>query len=158
MAQEGDERPDGVPVDRQRRQDRQWRQAHEPAHRALNLKDVFAGQGGDHHQNSGLTPEAIAQAKPQWVIVMDRDAAVEPEDGSKPQLASAVFAAQDAFKNTEFTTKNQIVYSTRVSTCVKASALRRELRHDRQDHGRPEVVLWSPRSTHHRRHPHRCRR
>ncbi|QRY62651.1 ABC transporter substrate-binding protein [Gordonia sp. PDNC005] len=81
-----------------------------PLTEPLDVKDVFAGQGGDHHQNSGLTPEAIAQANPQWVIVMDRDAAVEPEDGSKPQPASAVFAAQDAFKNTEFTTKNQIVY------------------------------------------------
>ncbi len=76
----------------------------------LNVKDVFAGQAGDHHQNSGLTPEAIAQANPQWVIVMDRDAAVEPEDGSVPKPASAVFAAQDAFKNTEFMTRNQLVY------------------------------------------------
>lgn len=76
----------------------------------LNLKDVFAGEAGDHHQNSGLTPEAIAQANPQWVIVMDRDAAVEAEGGGKPKTAEEVFKAQDAFRGLEFMTKNQIVY------------------------------------------------
>lgn len=76
----------------------------------LNVKDVFGGAGGDLHQNSGLTPEAIAQANPEWVLVMDRDAAVKPENGEKPKPAQQVFAAQEAFKGTTFTDKNQIVY------------------------------------------------
>lgn len=76
----------------------------------LNLKDVFGGQAGDHHTNSGLTPEAIAQANPQWVIVMDRDAAVEPTDGSKPQTAAQVFKAQQAFAGVEFQQKDRIFY------------------------------------------------
>ncbi|KXO89532.1 ABC transporter substrate-binding protein [Tsukamurella pseudospumae] len=76
----------------------------------LNLKDVFAGQAGDHHQNSGLTPEAIAQANPQWVIVMDRDAAVPPTDGSKPQTAAETFKAQQAFAGVEFQQKDRIFY------------------------------------------------
>ncbi|MET9327057.1 ABC transporter substrate-binding protein [Tsukamurella sp. NPDC003166] len=76
----------------------------------LNLKDVFAGQAGDHHQNSGLTPEAIAQANPQWVIVMDRDAAVPPTDGSTPKTAAETFRAQQAFAQVEFQQKDRIFY------------------------------------------------
>ncbi|WP_019204242.1 ABC transporter substrate-binding protein [Tsukamurella sp. 1534] len=76
----------------------------------LNLKDVFAGNAGDHHQNSGLTPEAIAQADPQWVIVMDRDASVEPEPGTTPQPAAAVFKSQEAFKGKAFFEQDRIYY------------------------------------------------
>ncbi|ALG83492.1 ABC transporter substrate-binding protein [Gordonia phthalatica] len=76
----------------------------------LNVKDVFGGAGGDLHQNSGLTPEAIAQANPDWVFVMDRDAAVKPENGEQAKPAQQVFAAQEAFKGTTFADKNQIVY------------------------------------------------
>ncbi|MBM7368376.1 siderophore ABC transporter substrate-binding protein [Gordonia hydrophobica] len=76
----------------------------------LDVKDVFAGGGGDLHQNSGLTPEAIAQANPEWVIVMDRDAAVEPSNGEEAKPAAQVFAAQEAFKGTTFADKNQIIY------------------------------------------------
>ncbi|MGB3695793.1 MAG: ABC transporter substrate-binding protein [Gordonia sp. (in: high G+C Gram-positive bacteria)] len=76
----------------------------------LNLKDVFGGASGDLHQNSGLTPEAIAQANPEWVIVMDRDAVVKPEGEAKPKPAEQVFAAQEAFAGTTFADKGQIVY------------------------------------------------
>ncbi|GAB3127809.1 siderophore ABC transporter substrate-binding protein [Tsukamurella serpentis] len=76
----------------------------------LNLKDVFAGKAGDHHQNSGLTPEAIAQANPQWVIVMDRDAAVPPRDGGKPMTAAETFRAQQAFAGVEFAQRDRIYY------------------------------------------------
>ncbi|ADG79263.1 Periplasmic binding protein OS=Tsukamurella paurometabola (strain ATCC 8368 / DSM / CCUG 35730/ CIP 100753 / JCM 10117 / KCTC 9821 / NBRC 16120 / NCIMB 702349 / NCTC 13040) OX=521096 GN=Tpau_2663 PE=3 SV=1 [Tsukamurella paurometabola] len=76
----------------------------------LNLKDVFGGQGGNIHQDSGLTPEAIAQADPQWVIVMDRDAAVTPKPGTTPQPAASVFAAQEAFKGKAFFEQGRIFY------------------------------------------------
>ncbi|GAC57070.1 putative ABC transporter substrate-binding protein [Gordonia hirsuta DSM 44140 = NBRC 16056] len=75
----------------------------------LDLKDVFAGKAGDHHQNSGLTPEAIAQANPQWVIVMDRDAAVT-SGGDRPTPAASVFAAQEAFAGTEFMRNDHVIY------------------------------------------------
>nr|WP_296777697.1 ABC transporter substrate-binding protein [Rhodococcus sp. (in: high G+C Gram-positive bacteria)] len=73
----------------------------------LNLTDVFAGEAGDIHGDSGLAPETIAQANPEWVIVLDRDAAAG-EEGASP--AAAVFAAQEAFANTTFTIEDQIVY------------------------------------------------
>ncbi|KZF00758.1 MULTISPECIES: siderophore ABC transporter substrate-binding protein [unclassified Rhodococcus (in: high G+C Gram-positive bacteria)] len=73
----------------------------------LTLTDVFAGQAGDVHGDSGLAPETIAQANPDWVIVLDRDAAAG-EPGSSP--AKAVFDAQEAFADTTFTTEDQIIY------------------------------------------------
>lgn len=76
----------------------------------LEMTDVFAGEAGDVHHNSGLSPEAIAAANPSWVIVMDRDAAVEPKDGQTPQTAAQVFAAQEAFAGTTFADRGQIVY------------------------------------------------
>ncbi|WP_338890909.1 siderophore ABC transporter substrate-binding protein [Rhodococcus sovatensis] len=73
----------------------------------LTLTDVFAGEAGDVHGDSGLAPETVAQANPDWVIVLDRDAAAG-EPGAAP--AKVVFDAQEAFANTTFTTRNQIVY------------------------------------------------
>ncbi|MFI8568813.1 ABC transporter substrate-binding protein [Rhodococcus sp. NPDC078407] len=73
----------------------------------LTLEDVFAGEAGDVHGDSGLAPETVAQANPDWAIVLDRDAAAG-EPGAAP--AKVVFDAQEAFANTTFTTENQIVY------------------------------------------------
>ncbi len=73
----------------------------------LNLTDVFAGEEGDIHGDSGIAPETIAQANPDWVIVLDRDAAAGEGDESP---ASAVFAAQEAFRNTTFMTEDQVIY------------------------------------------------
>lgn len=73
----------------------------------MNLVDVFAGEAGDIHGDSGLAPETIAQANPDWAIVLDRDAAAG-EEGAAP--AKAVFDAQEAFAKTTFASKNQIVY------------------------------------------------
>ncbi|WP_138997065.1 ABC transporter substrate-binding protein [Rhodococcus zopfii] len=75
----------------------------------LALTDVFAGQAGDIHGDSGLAPETIAQANPDWVIVLDRDAATAT-DGQDVQPAAAVFAAQEAFANTTFTKNGQVIY------------------------------------------------
>ncbi|UCR88452.1 siderophore ABC transporter substrate-binding protein [Mycetocola spongiae] len=73
----------------------------------LNLKDVFAGEGGDVHGDSGLAPETIAQANPDWVIVMDRDAAVGGKDVSP---AKQIIDAQEAFANTTFAQKGHVIY------------------------------------------------
>ncbi|SNT44055.1 siderophore ABC transporter substrate-binding protein [Rhodococcoides kyotonense] len=73
----------------------------------LTLTDVFAGEAGDVHGDSGLAPETIAQANPDWVIVLDRDAAAG-EEGASP--AKAVIDAQEAFANTTFVTQDQIIY------------------------------------------------
>lgn len=73
----------------------------------LDLVDVFAGEAGDIHGDSGLAPETIAQADPEWVIVLDRDAAA----GEGEVLpANEVFAAQEAFASTTFMQEDQVIY------------------------------------------------
>ncbi len=75
----------------------------------LSMTDVFSGQAGGSdsiHNDSGLAPETIAQANPDWVIVLDRDA-VAAENATPAQ---ATIEAQQAWANTTFNTKNQVVY------------------------------------------------
>lgn len=77
----------------------------------LNLIDVFAGQDLDAesvHQDSGIAPETVAQANPDWSIVLDRDAAIDTADDATP--AATLFAAQEAWKNVTFMVEDQIIY------------------------------------------------
>lgn len=77
----------------------------------LNLNDVFADQDLDSesvHQDSGMAPETVAQANPEWAIVLDRDAAIETADDATP--AATLIAAQEAWKNVTFITEDQIIY------------------------------------------------
>ncbi len=74
----------------------------------LNLTDVFAStRGGSDsvHNDSGLAPETLAQANPDWLFVMDRDAAV---NGGAP--ARATIAAQELWRTTTFASTNQVLY------------------------------------------------
>lgn len=74
----------------------------------LDMIDVFASDRGGSdsvHNDSGLAPETVAQANPDWVIVMDRDAAV---NGGTP--AKATVEAQELWRNTTFATKGQVLY------------------------------------------------
>lgn len=76
----------------------------------LNLTDVFAKPSGGSdsiHQDSGLAPETIAQANPDWMIVMDRDA-IAAEGAAAP--ARATVEAQEAWRDTTFATENQVFY------------------------------------------------
>ncbi|MCR8670471.1 ABC transporter substrate-binding protein [Agrococcus sp. HG114] len=73
----------------------------------IGMTDVFAGDAGDIHQDSGLAPETIAQADPDWVIVLDRDAAAGAADA---QPAKQVIEANPALAGTRFVQQGSIVY------------------------------------------------
>lgn len=73
----------------------------------LTLTDIFAGKEGDIHGDSGLAPETIAQANPDWMIVLDRDAGAKTE-GAQP--AKAIIDATEAFAETTFAKNDQIIY------------------------------------------------
>ena len=83
-----------------------------PIIQPLTMTDVFAATstGGSEsiHQDSGLAPETVAQANPDWIIVMDRDA-VSSED---PNAATAqqTVQAQTAWSGVTAVNQNQIVY------------------------------------------------
>jgi len=76
----------------------------------LSLVDVFTGEELDAdsvHQDSGLAPETVAQLNPDWMIVLDRDAATSA--GAEAQPARVLIDAQEAWSDTTFMTQDQII-------------------------------------------------
>ncbi|MGB3954779.1 MAG: ABC transporter substrate-binding protein [Brooklawnia sp.] len=75
----------------------------------LDMTDVFAADRGGSdqvHNDSGLSPETIAQANPDWVFVLDRDAST----GSGGAPAQATIEAQELWGNTTFMSEGQVLY------------------------------------------------
>ncbi len=76
----------------------------------LSLVDVFTGEELDAesvHQDSGLAPETVAQLDPDWMIVLDRDAATSA--GAEAQPARVLVDAQEAWRDTTFMTQDQVI-------------------------------------------------
>jgi iron complex transport system substrate-binding protein len=61
----------------------------------------------DDHQGDDVSVETIAKSNPDWILVMDRDAALADED-SKP--AAEVIDKSEALKNVTAVTEGNIVY------------------------------------------------
>lgn len=61
------------------------------------------------HQGDDISVEAIAQSNPDWIFVLDRDAAISSTEKSVP--AQDVIDNAPALKNTTAITKGQIVYA-----------------------------------------------
>ncbi|MNJ44282.1 putative ABC transporter solute-binding protein YclQ precursor [compost metagenome] len=61
------------------------------------------------HQGDDISVEAIAQSNPDWIFVLDRDAAISSTEDSVP--AQDVIDNSPALKNTTAITKGQIVYA-----------------------------------------------
>ena len=61
------------------------------------------------HQGDDISVEAIAQSNPDWIFVLDRDAAISSSKDSVP--AQDVIDKAPALKNTTAITKGQIVYA-----------------------------------------------
>ncbi|MEV7289178.1 ABC transporter substrate-binding protein [Streptomyces sp. NPDC093252] len=79
----------------------------------LNLKNVLSAEGEDStsvHNDSGLAPETVAKLNPDWVIMLDRDAAVGTEDGSEAVAAQKIVDGMEAWDKTTFRTKDQVIY------------------------------------------------
>lgn len=76
----------------------------------LDLVDVFATEdldGESVHQDSGLAPETVAQADPDWMIVLDRDAATA--DGAESMPAVQIIEAQEAWASLDFMTQDRVI-------------------------------------------------
>ena len=71
---------------------------------ALEVKDASTD-----HQGDDISVEAIAKSNPDWILVMDRDAAVSADDAAyKP--ANTLLESSDALKNVTATKDGNIVY------------------------------------------------
>jgi len=61
------------------------------------------------HQGDDISVEAIAQSNPDWIFVLDRDAAISSTENAVP--AMDVINNSPALQNTTAVTKEQIVYA-----------------------------------------------
>lgn len=76
----------------------------------LSLKPALEVEGSsDNHQGDDISVEAIAQANPDWLLVLDRDAGTTTDEGSP--AAADVIAGSSALTNVTAITKNQIAYA-----------------------------------------------
>ena len=66
-------------------------------------------ESSDNHEGDEISVEAIAASNPEWILVMDRSAAVDADNPDfKP--ASEIIEANEALKNVPAVKKGQIVY------------------------------------------------
>ncbi|WP_288819190.1 siderophore ABC transporter substrate-binding protein [uncultured Micrococcus sp.] len=72
----------------------------------LDLKPAIDQQGSNDHQGDDISVEAIAKANPDWLIVMDRDAAI----GEDAASADEVIEKSEALQDVTAVKKGQIVY------------------------------------------------
>ena len=61
------------------------------------------------HQGDDISVEAIAQSNPDWIFVLDRDAAVSSASEAVP--AQDVIDNSPALKNTKAVSRGKIVYA-----------------------------------------------
>ncbi|WP_423446291.1 ABC transporter substrate-binding protein [Kocuria sp. KSNUG] len=74
----------------------------------VGLKPALEVSGSEDHQGDDISVEAIAKAKPELLIVMDRDAALKSEKGSTP--ASEVIEKSEALKDVPAVKNGNVVY------------------------------------------------
>lgn len=66
-------------------------------------------QASADHQGDDISVEAIAETNPDWIFVMDRDAAISSEEEATP--AQDVIDNAPALKNTTAISEGQLVYA-----------------------------------------------
>jgi iron complex transport system substrate-binding protein len=75
----------------------------------LELTPALEVEGADDdHQGDDISVEAIADSNPDWILAMDRDAALTLEDGYQP--AAEVLEESEALKNVSAITAGNVVY------------------------------------------------
>ncbi|WP_297740339.1 siderophore ABC transporter substrate-binding protein [uncultured Tessaracoccus sp.] len=81
-----------------------------PVFKVLGLTPALETDGSSDHTGDDISVEAIAQSNPDWILVMDRDAAVSANNGEKYTPANELLKESAALKNVTAVKKNQIVY------------------------------------------------
>ncbi|ASE11019.1 siderophore ABC transporter substrate-binding protein [Kocuria rhizophila] len=79
-----------------------------PLFEMVGLKPALETKGSDDHQGDDISVEAIAKAKPELLIVMDRDAALKSQKDSTP--AAEVIEKSEALKDVPAVKNGNVVY------------------------------------------------
>ncbi|WP_394213905.1 siderophore ABC transporter substrate-binding protein [Brachybacterium vulturis] len=80
------------------------------AFEALGLVPALEIEGaGDDHQGDDISVEAIAEANPDWILVMDRDAAISADDPEYTP-ANEILDSSEALSGVTAVAEDNIVY------------------------------------------------
>lgn len=80
-----------------------------PVFDIAGLTPALEVAGSDDHQGDDISVEAIADSNPNWILVMDRDAAVAADDPEyKP--ANEILEGSEALANVPAVQNSQIIY------------------------------------------------
>ncbi|KUG53303.1 iron ABC transporter substrate-binding protein [Serinicoccus chungangensis] len=80
-----------------------------PVFEVLGLTPALEQEGGDSGHGDDISVEAIAEADPDWLVVMDRDAAIAAE-GDEYSSAEELIEESEALQNVTAVQEGQIVY------------------------------------------------
>ena len=81
-----------------------------PVFDILGLKPALEVEGAtDSHTGDDISVEAIAEANPAWIFVLDRDAAITKDGSNTP--AETVISGNAVLSNVTALQKNQVVYA-----------------------------------------------
>lgn len=82
-----------------------------PAFDVLGLTPALKVEGSStNHEGDDVSVEAIADANPDWILVLDRDAAVAANNGETYKPANELLKSSAALQNVTAVKKGQIVY------------------------------------------------
>lgn len=82
-----------------------------PAFDVLGLTPALKVEGSsNNHEGDDISVEAIAEANPDWILVLDRDAAVAENTGESYTPANELLKSSEALKNVKAVKEDKIVY------------------------------------------------
>lgn len=81
-----------------------------PLYPLFNLTPALKVDGTGDHQGDDISVEAVASSNPDWIIIMDRDAALDTADESTYQPAAELVEKSEALSDVTAVKKSQIVY------------------------------------------------
>lgn len=82
-----------------------------PAFDVLGLSPALTVDGSSsNHEGDDISVEAIAEANPDWILVLDRDAAVAENSGETYTPANELLKSSAALQNVEAVKQGRIVY------------------------------------------------
>ena len=80
-----------------------------PLYPILNLTPALEQEANDASHGDDISVEAIAAANPDWLIVMDRDAAIQPE-GEEFTSAQEIIEESEALQSVTAVREGQVIY------------------------------------------------
>lgn len=81
-----------------------------PVFDILDLTPALASDGSTDHQGDDISVEAIAASNPDWILVMDRDAAVSVNTDETYTPANDLIGTSEALRNVTAVAEGNVVY------------------------------------------------